>query len=176
MKPEPDAAPKEQRRHSRPRTSARLAAVQALYQIAMTGHAADHVVEEFVIFRLPDSDHRISFGPADHDLFRSVTLGTAKAMPEIDRVIAGALTDSWSPERLEGTLIAILRAGTHELLSHAMTPCAVVISEYVDITRRFDGGRAPGLVNGVLDRIAQTAREKPDREELDDSDDNGGVV
>ena len=37
-------------------------------------------------------------------------------------------------------------------------PAPVAISEYLDIAHAFFAGKEPGLVNGVLDRLARTLR------------------
>jgi transcription antitermination protein NusB len=134
----------------------------------MTEREASVVVEEFVIHRLTELEDTTSFGAADEELFRELTQGTAEELEAVDAVISDTLVEGWSVERLESTLLAILRVGTYELLNHGQTPAAVVISEYVDVTHAFYDEAAVGLVNGVLDRVAQVARERND---LDDDDD-----
>lgn len=144
---------------TRSRTSARLAAVQALYQVGMTDRPAARVVDEFVAHRLTEIEESSSFGHADEALFRKLTLGTAADLDAIDGLISEALVEGWRSERLESTLHAILRVGVHELLAHGETPRAVIISEYVDVAHAFYDDKAAGLVNGVLDKIARTVRE-----------------
>ena len=157
-------------RGGRTRTSARLAAVQALYQVDMTRKPVKTVVDEFIDHRLAEFDESTSLGHPDEALFRALTTGTAGDLEVIDGLIAGALVEDWSVERLESTLIAILRVGVHELLSHGETPRAVVISEYVDVTHAFYDDKAAGLVNGILDRIAGLVR---DGEETPPEPENG---
>ena len=145
----------------RSRTSARLAAVQALYQVAMTGRPATTVVDEFLEHRLgkgKEGAGDAGIGQADEGLFCSVALGAARDLVAIDSLIVGTLTKDWSFDRLESTLVAILRVGTHEILSHNETPRAVVIDEYVSVAHAFYDEKAAGLVNGVLDRIARLVR------------------
>ena len=77
---------------------------------------------------------------------------------ELDQLIATALTPDSPLERLEAVLRAILRAGAFELLVSIDVPAPVVISEYLDIGHAFFAGKEPGLVNGVLDRLARTLR------------------
>ena len=136
------------------RTAARLKAVQAIYQIAMTGEPSDLVVEEFIQYRLPIIDKSYTLGFPDIDLFRDLALGTAREMEELDALITNVLVDRWSSDRLESTLHAILRVGSYELQHHSLTPSAVVISEYLEITHAFYDGKAVGLVNGVLDAVS----------------------
>jgi len=129
----------------RSRTAARLNAVQAVYQMDMTGISPETVVDEFINYRL-----RLP----DKELFCDLALGTAKDLEMIDRLITDVLMDGWSSERLESTLHAILRVGSYELKNRSSTPLPVIISEYVDVTHAFYDGKAIGLVNGVLDAIS----------------------
>ena len=138
----------------RARTAARLNAVQAVYQMDMTGILPETVVDEFINYRLPIMDESSSLGLPDKELFCDLALGTAQELEIIDVVITDVLMDGWSSERLESTLHAILRVGSYELKNRSSTPLPVIISEYVDVTRAFYDGKAVGLVNGVLDAIS----------------------
>ena len=140
---------------SRARTAARLAAVQAVYQMYMTDEAPEKVVEEFVEYRLSVLDESFSLGVPDISLFRELALGTAKEIKLIDCLINEVLVEGWSLDRLESTLHAILRVASYELRYHTITPSAVVISEYIDVTHAFYDDKAVGLVNGVLDTISK---------------------
>ena len=138
----------------RSRTAARLNAVQAVYQMDMTGILPETVVDEFINYRLPVVDENSSLGFPDKELFCDLALGTAKDLEIIDRLITDVLMDGWSSERLESTLHAILRVGSYELKNRSSAPLPVIISEYVDVTHAFYDGKAIGLVNGVLDAIS----------------------
>jgi len=138
----------------RSRTAARLNAVQAVYQMDMTGILPETVVDEFINYRLPVVDENSSLGVPDKELFCDLALGTAKDLEIIDRLITDVLMDGWSSERLESTLHAILRVGSYELKNRYSTPLPVIISEYIDVTHAFYDGKAIGLVNGVLDAIS----------------------
>ena len=142
----------------------------------MTDRTADVVVEEFIKHRLTELEDTTSFGVADEDLFRDLTLGTAEALESVDAIITDTLVEGWSIERLESTLLAILRVGAHELLNHGQTPTAVVISEYVDVTHAFYDDAAVGLVNGVLDRVAQVVRERDETGDDDDDDEKETIL
>jgi len=132
------------------RRAARLAAVQALYQLDMNDVAPAVVIAEFVAHRLEQH--------ADRPLFSDLVESVAARVVEIDTLIGGALVEGWTVERLETVLRAILRAGAYEILARPDIPPRVTISEYVEIAHAFFGGREPGLVNGVLDRLAQERR------------------
>ena len=132
------------------RRAARLAAVQAIYQLDMNAAQSNSVVAEFVTHRLGRD--------ADRALFADLVNGVADRLADLDRMIGEALVEGWTVERLETVLRAILRAGTYELVARADVPPRVAISEYVEIAHAFFAGREPGLVNGVLDRLARLLR------------------
>jgi transcription antitermination protein NusB len=142
----------------RRRSVARLAAVQALYQIDLGGGAPDAVITEFLGHRLGRDIDGENYGAADTALFADIVRGATARREELDRALSGALTPDWPLERLETVLRAILRAGAFELVALADVPARVVISEYLDISHAFFAGKEPGLVNGVLDRIAHQLR------------------
>ena len=133
------------------RREARLAAVQALYQIEMNDGDAKHVVAEFETLRLG--------AQADRVLFADLVTGTMARLAELDVEIGRLLVEGWTIERLETVLRAILRAGAYELVVRLDVPPRVTINEYVEIAHSFFGGREPSLVNGVLDRLAKERRE-----------------
>jgi N utilization substance protein B len=141
------------------RRAARLAAVQALYQIDVTGAPAQAVLDEFHRHRLDRDNEGRALGEADRGLFAAVVRGTWSRREDIDGMLSAALVASWPLDRLDATLRAILRAGTYELLTQAEVPVRVVINEYVDLAHAFFGGKEPGMVNGILDRLARRLRE-----------------
>ena len=151
--------PKKHKWSARPRTAARLAAVQALYQMKMTGAAPTDIIEEFVHFRLLATEENHGLGTPDTQLFRDLISGTASHINHIDPLIASALSKEGSLDKLETTLQAILQVGVFELISPLETPTEVVINEYVDLTHAFFEKQTVGLVNGVLDKVA-VLREK----------------
>lgn len=144
----------------RRRTASRLAAVQALYQIDLTGVSPATAVVEFMRHNIAGTAHDESFGEADEQLFAELVEGTSARREDIDRGISSVLTADWPLERLEIILRAILRAGVYELLARPEVPARVIISEYLDIAHAFFSGKEPGLVNGVLDRLARTIRSE----------------
>lgn len=150
---------------TRPRTmsrraAARLAAVQALYQMEMTAAPVEAIIRDFQESRMEASTDVEAGLPVDPDksFFARILRGVAFE-DDLDAMIGHALTEDWTVERLETVLRAIMRAGTFELLRHSDVPAQVVISEYVLVSKAFFDGKEPGLVNAVLDRVAQTLRE-----------------
>jgi N utilization substance protein B len=142
----------------RRRSAARLAAVQALYQIELSGAPVETVVAEFVKHRLGRDIDGDNYGEADGALFAGLVRGAWARRADLDGMLAAALTPDWPVERLEVILRAILRAGSYELLDRPDVPARVAISEYLDIAHAFFSGKEPGLVNGVLDRLARQLR------------------
>jgi N utilization substance protein B len=142
---------------SRRRSAARLAAVQALYQLELTGGTPEGVIAEFTRERLEDIDgERIA--RADEQFFADLVRGASLGRQALDDMIAGVLADSWSVDRLETILHLILRAAACELSSRLDIPARVTVSEYVDLADAFFGSKETGLVNGVLDRLARALR------------------
>ena len=140
------------------RSSARLAAVQALYQIASTGVAVETVIGEFVQHRFETEIDGEPLVPPDPDLFASIVRGVAERGAEVAEMVSGALDESWSLDRLERLLSAILRAGAWELLANPAVDGRIVVAEYVALAHDFFGGKEPALVNAVLDRLARGLR------------------
>ena len=139
------------------RRRARLAAVQALYQIELTGAPVPTTIVEFRRHRLQGELDGLRMDDIDPDFFAELVTGVGQNRAELDRAITGVLTPDWPLERLDSVLRSILRAAAFELTHRPETPGRVVISEYMAITDSFFSGREPALVNGVLDAIARRA-------------------
>ena len=153
-------APKRDPNADRPanqRGAARLAAVQALYQMDIGRATLEDTLAQFGAFHLGREVEGEQYLPADADFFRQILTGVAKHQLTIDPAIDAALVDSWPVERVDATLRAILRAATFELTRRQDIPPRVVITEYVDIARAFYEDDATGMVNGVLDTVARSA-------------------
>lgn len=142
---------------------ARLAAVQALYQMDLTGAKLMDVVSEFENGRLGrevDADTGPdTYRDADAGWFRSILSGVLKDQAKIDPIIHRNLPEGWPIDRIETLLRAILRAGTWEILDRTDVPAKVAINEYVDVAKAFFEEDEFKLVNAVLDRIARKSRE-----------------
>ncbi|MCE2509895.1 MAG: transcription antitermination factor NusB [Alphaproteobacteria bacterium] len=154
---EDEAAPEGAEHRAMRRSAARLAAVQALYQIEFTDTAAETVLSEFRAHR---QGGVLEESPAKTDFkkFEAIVSGVEARRQELDARIATVLAKDWSMERLGSVLRAILRSATFELMAGMDVPAKVVINEYVDLTHAFFEGSEPGFVNGVLDRLAHELR------------------
>ena len=140
------------------RSAARLAAVQALYQIEMSGADPEEVTVEFVQHRFGGSARDVIAGKADQGLFAELVRGACARQAEVDTQISRALANGWTLSRLELLLRVVLRAGAFELMGRPDVPARVVIDEYVEVARAFFERGEPGLVNGVLDSLAREIR------------------
>jgi N utilization substance protein B len=145
-------------RQANQRGAARLAAVQALYQMDIGGTGVLEIVAEFEAHRLGQEVDGDTYLKADASWFRSIVSGVVRDQRKLDPLIGGALQDDWALSRLDSTVRAILRAGAFELLERKDVPVAVIVTEYVEIAKAFFEDEEPKLVNAVLDRIARQVR------------------
>lgn len=150
------------RAETRPRASsrsaARLAAVQALYQMDMTGIDLNEVIAEFETHRLGKEIEGCQYAAAEAAFFRDLVEGVVHEQLKIDPFIDEQLAEGWRLTRVDSILRAILRAGAYEILKRNDVPARVIISEYVDIAHAFFGENEPKVVNGILDRLGHKSR------------------
>lgn len=140
------------------RGSARLSAVQALYQLDVGGAGVTETVAEYENFRLGREIDGEKYIEADASWFRGIVGGVYRDQKSIDPIIHGALTDDWPLSRIDSTLRAILRAAVFELINRKDVDAKVVVSEYVEVAKAFFEGEEPRMVNGVLDRVGRQLR------------------
>ena len=159
----------DQRPAMQARSVARLAAVQALYQMEVAGAGVEAVVREF-------SDHRFGsaleaeddtaapgaaadqLADADEAFFADIVRGVVTHQAEIDAAVSRRLAANWRLERLDATLRATLRSATYELMHRADVPTEVVLDEYVELAKAFFAKTDSGFVNGALDAVARDLR------------------
>jgi transcription antitermination protein NusB len=146
----------------RARTTARLGAVQVLYELWMN---PDRMAEPAVRDYLerpppidPDQAEDAKIVPPDTQLLAKLVRGTTAQVDDLDAMIDGAVTAPWSAERIEPLLRCVLRAGTYELLSHGEYDTSLLIKEYMSVTDAFFSEKEPRLVNAVLDRLGKQLR------------------
>jgi transcription antitermination protein NusB len=147
----------EANRPANQRGAARLAAVQALYQMDVGRATLEDTLAQFGAFHLGREIEGEQYLPADADFFRQIVSGVARHQLEIDPAVDKALAEGWPIERVDATLRAILRAAAFELLRRRDIPAKVVITEYIDVARAFYEDDATGLVNAALDSIARSS-------------------
>lgn len=145
-------------RDRRARTIARLAAVQALYQMELGGEGVETVIREF-------SDHRFDadleegvLAEADETYFAEIMRGVVSDQRALDAMVTQRLAEGWKLARLDSTLRALLRAGAWELAHRPDTPREVVLDEYVELAKAFFDERDARFVNAALDGVARDVR------------------
>ena len=143
---------------SKSRSAARLAAVQALYQLEMEGTALAMLLDEFHQHRLGAEIEGDQYAEAEVAFFDDIVKGASARRDEIDTLLSSKLADGWKLERLDKTMLQVLRAGAWELMAREDVPTPPVITEYVDVAHAFFESREAKFVNGVLDSVAKVVR------------------
>ncbi|MFT4967644.1 MAG: transcription antitermination factor NusB [Candidatus Deianiraeaceae bacterium] len=90
----------------------------------------------------------------DEKFLHSVIQNTIESIPAIDTAIQRFLKSPWKIETLDNNVVAILRAGTYELLFNAKVQSKIITSEYTNLTHAFFDGHEIGFVNAILDKIS----------------------
>jgi N utilization substance protein B len=151
---------------ARQRRAARIAAVQALYQIEIAGTDSNEVMLEFLEHRLDeDMEGGFKLGKIDRELFADLIKEVGPKISDLDDMVNAVIAEDWSVDRLDTLLLIILRAGVFELAYRQDVPAKAVVNEYVDIAHGFFVGKEPNMANGMLNQIARSLR--PD--EFDES-------
>ena len=156
----------------RPRSAARCLAVQALYNMSVTGASLAETLEAFKAHNVSNRNvhgeegdarpnpekKRTVFNDVDQEFYKELVAGVTENVATIRPFIQEVLKDTWSVERLEQVLRVVLYAGTYELLYRSDVPVRVIISEYVELAQDFCTPEGMKLANGILDTIAHAAR------------------
>ncbi|HRH19177.1 MAG TPA: transcription antitermination factor NusB [Brevundimonas sp.] len=145
-------------RERRARTVARLAAVQALYQMELAGAGVEAVIREFSDHRFDDSLEDELMAEADEVYFADIVRGVVADQARVDAAVTRRLAEGWKLARLDATLRALLRSGVWELIQRPDTPREVVLDEYVELAKAFFDDRDAGFVNAALDGVARDVR------------------
>jgi N utilization substance protein B len=133
------------------RRKGRELALQALYQIEMTGDASVAAVELFL--------SHFEGGAEAKDFARRLVSGTISQRAEIDRLIQEC-TDHWKLMRLAKVDLVILRMATYELIFCPDIPLNVSLDEAIEIGKRFGTDDSAMFINGVLGQVAHSAGAK----------------
>ena len=151
------AAPTEGRRANR-RGAARLAAVQALYQLDLAATPLNEALAQFETHWIGREVEGDEYLPAEAAHFRDIVRGVVDDQRRLDPMIDEALSKGWPLKRIETVIRAILRAGVYELDRKRDVPARVVVTEYVDVAHAFVDREETGMVNAVLDQLARHLR------------------
>jgi len=153
-----DSAQAKETRKANKRGAARLAAVQALYQMDLAGTGLNEILAEFESHWLGGEVEGAQYRPAEAAFFRDIVGGVVREQTRLDPQIDAALARGWPLRRIEAILRAVLRAGAYELACRSDVPARVVMSEYVDVAAAFVDQEETGMVNAVLDQLAHQLR------------------
>ena len=145
-------------RQRRARTVARLAAVQALYQMELAGEGAETVITEFSNHRFDADIEGEPLAEADETYFAEIVRGVVGQQRAIDETVKARLASNWRMERLDSTLRALLRAGAWELRESRDVPKEIIIDEYVELAKAFFDDSEAKFVNAALDGVARDVR------------------
>ena len=154
------------------RSTARLAAVQALYQMELSDSPTEDVIDEFIALRIGREIEGEQYADADRGHFKWLVRSVTKRVTELDECVGGALDAGWTVGRLGALMRVLLRSATVELLARPDIPARVVMNEYVELAGAFFSRREPAFVNAALDGIARRLRAG----EFVSRDDSGGDV
>ena len=152
------AKPEKEERKANKRGAARLAAVQALYQMDLAGSGLDEIIAEFESHWIGREVEGAQYLPAEAAFFRDIVSGVVRDQRALDPQIDTALEQGWPLKRIEAVLRAALRAGLYELENRRDVPARVVVAEYADVAAAFVERDETGMVNAVLDQLARKHR------------------
>ena len=139
------------------RSTTRLYAIQALFQMEQLGLSTDEVVEEFVAHRFGEKYEEGQLSDGDEALFKSIVESAVNYQAHIDQLTDRALVKKWPIARIDPTLRSLFRAAAAEI-TQIKTPPKIVITEYVALAHAFfTDGKEPNFVNAVLDHMAREA-------------------
>ncbi len=139
------------------RSTTRLYAIQALFQMEQLGLSTDEVVEEFVVHRFGEEYEEGQLSDGDEALFKSIVESAVNYQAHIDQLTDRALVKKWPIARIDPTLRSLFRAAAAEI-TQIKTPPKIVITEYVALAHAFfTDGKEPNFVNAVLDHMAREA-------------------
>ncbi len=140
----------------RRRSAARLAAIQIIYQSLITGQSALMFAPAFLAHYAADVEKSFKVKELDAAHLNALYSGVETDAEALDTVIAAALADGWTTDRLAKIELAVLRCGAYELRAMPHLPARAVVSEYAGLSDSC--GCEVGFINAVLDRLARGAR------------------
>ena len=151
-------------------STARLAAVQVLYESDIVGGAVEGILASFKEKRWPSVQEELkselmevsglvwNLPTPNRRIMAGVVRGVVKNRPELDQKIVVYMDTDGAFEQLEMIAKAILRAAAFELLYAPQVPIGVISSDYVSIANAFFTENQPKLINAVIDAFANQAR------------------
>jgi N utilization substance protein B len=133
------------------RRRSRELALQALYQIEMTGDTSPASLDLFWSHFEGSAKAR--------EFARRLVFGVVKHRVEIDSLIEQS-ADHWKLTRMSRVDLNILRLAIYELLRCPDIPLNVSIDEAIEIGKRYGTAESSTFINGVLDHVAASSGVK----------------
>jgi transcription antitermination protein NusB len=132
------------------RRSARIAALQALFEADVAHHDAQAALQA-----------RLDEAPLPEEAARfasSLVHGTLANLPVLDQSIRQTAPD-WPLDQMARIDVCILRLAIYELLVSKDVPVKVVINEAVELAKLFGSDSSGRFVNGVLGSVAKSQQQ-----------------
>ncbi|MGE5124099.1 MAG: transcription antitermination factor NusB [Acidobacteriaceae bacterium] len=129
----------------KPRTRARSLALQALYEIDISGHPPELVIAE----RLAETPLEDNLG----EFARKIVFGIQPIVHELDEIISKHAPE-WPLDQVATIDRNIMRIALWEIAVSNQTPLKVAINEAVELGKLYGSDSTPRFVNGVLGSLA----------------------
>ena len=139
------------------KSSARLFAVQILFEMEINGKKINNILERLTDEYLIEISRLNKTEKADKSHLIKILKGVIKNQKDIDLNIKDNLI-GWSLSRIDSVSRAILRSALYELRECNDIPAKVIINEYIEISKSFFEGDEPNFINGILDKISKIYR------------------
>tara|TARA_Y100000816_G_C25637811_1_gene339702 strand:- start:58 stop:513 length:456 start_codon:yes stop_codon:yes gene_type:complete len=139
------------------KSSARLFAVQILFEMEINGKKINNILERLTDEYLIEISRLNKTEKADKNHLIKILKGVTKNQKDIDLNINDNLI-GWSLSRIDSVSRAILRSALYELRECIDIPVKVIINEYIEISKSFFEGDEPNFINGILDKISKIYR------------------
>lgn len=139
------------------KSSARLFAVQILFEMEINGKKINNILERLTDDYLIEISRLNKAEKADKSHLSRILKGVTKNQKAIDSDIKDNLI-GWSLSRIDSVSRAILRSALYELKECNDIPVKVIINEYIEISKSFFEGEEPNFINGILDKISKIYR------------------
>lgn len=142
--------------HGSARHFARIAAVQAVYQIEQNPEDKMDVVRQFLQNRFRE-DFKGSTEP-DINFFKVITEHLQNNLNCFDNIISEHLSEGWVLNRLPSLSRAVLRCAAYELANELTVPVPVILNEYAEVAKGFLDQKEVNFIHGVLHNMVGKLR------------------
>ena len=133
------------------RRKGRELALQALYQLEVTGETSEKALRDLV--------ESFESSPAARHFAWSLVRGVLEGREKIDALIAGAARN-WRLERLSRVDTIVMRIAIFELTSPPGLPVEIAVNEAVEVAKKYGSSESASFVNGILDEVARRLGRK----------------